>query len=111
MRIEKAHQSHINLAKAIFLLWPTVFIAYLLIQLLNQQYVLLQDKSIQHTTFYAVGTLIGTILFLIPIRSYIYFIGWAITYWLGLKSIVFFGQSEFDIFFREVTFKVCSSVF
>ncbi|WP_118951348.1 transglutaminase-like domain-containing protein [Taibaiella helva] len=111
MRIQRATPVNELLAKAIFLLLPTLLVCYFLLWNANQYYVVLNNQTWQQTLYVAAGMGSAALLYSFRFRFLPPFLILAVVLYLVYKGIDATAIGEFDTFFLSIRFRVFSITF
>lgn len=111
MNIQRATPVNELLAKLIFLIIPTAFIGYFLLQYANQYFSILQNNAWMQAIYLAAGMSAGAVFYafrfrFLPTSALLVF-----GFYLMYKGLDNYAGSEFDAFFISVRFLVFTILF
>jgi transglutaminase-like putative cysteine protease len=111
MRIQRAAPANELLAKLLFLILPTVFVAYFLLYNLNEYFSFLQNSGMKWTIMFAAGMAASAIFHGFRFRALLPFIGLILLLRLGYAGIDALAPGEFDQPVLEANYKIFSVLF
>ncbi len=111
MSIQRATPVNELLAKLIFLILPTAFVGYFLLQYANEYYSILQNESATQALYFAAGMGISAVVYAFRFRFSITFAILAIIFYSIYKGLDSMAIGEFDAFFISVQFRVFTILF
>jgi transglutaminase-like putative cysteine protease len=111
MSIQRSAPINELLAKAIFLLVPTMFVAFFLLQNTNDYFAIARSNPIQETIYFAGGMGIAALIYAFRFRFLPLFIGLLFIIYSISKGLDSYASGEFDSFFISVQFQVFGALF
>jgi hypothetical protein len=111
MRIQRATAVNELLAKALFLLAPTLLVCYFLIWNANQYYTILNNQTLQQSLYVAAGMAGAALVYGFRFRFLPTFALLSLGLYLVYKGIDATAIGEFDTFFLSIQFRVFSITF
>ncbi|MEZ5015771.1 MAG: transglutaminase domain-containing protein [Flavipsychrobacter sp.] len=111
MSIQRATPVNELLAKLIFLILPTAFVGYFLLQYANEYYSVLQNEAVMQSVYFAAGMGISALVYSFRFRFSITFAILAIVFYSIYKGLDTMAIGEFDAFFISVQFRVFTILF
>ncbi|MBS1779984.1 MAG: hypothetical protein JST70_11705 [Bacteroidetes bacterium] len=111
MSIQRATPVNEFLAKAIFLLLPTVFISYFLLVNANEYFAVPHNAAIQQTIYFGAGMGIAALFYSFRFRFLPTFALLALGLYTIYKGLDNYATGEFDAFFISVQFMVFAALF
>jgi transglutaminase-like putative cysteine protease len=111
MKIQRAAPANELLAKLLFLILPTAFVGYFLIDNLANYYSFLQNSSIKWSLFLGAGMCASAIFHGFRFRALVPFIVLVTLVIIGYKGIDSLALGEFDQPVLEANYKVLSTLF
>lgn len=111
MRIQRAAPANELLAKLLFLILPTAFVAYFLLSNLNDYFSFLQNSGLKWTIIFAAGMVGSGIFNGFRFRALLPFVGLIFLLRLGYAGLDAMALGEFDQPKIEANYKVFSVLF
>jgi hypothetical protein len=111
MSIQRAAPFNELLAKAIFLLLPTAFVAYSLFQNTNDYFAIARSNAMQEALYFSAGMGIAALIYAFRFRFLPIFIGLLLVLYTISKGLDSYASGEFDSFFISVQFQLFSAIF
>lgn len=111
MSIQRATPVNELLAKLIFLILPTAFVGYFLLQYANEYYSVLQNEALRQSLYFAAGMGISAVVYSFRFRFIVTFAILAAVFYSIYKGLDTMAIGEFDAFFISVQFRVFTTLF
>lgn len=111
MKIQRATPANELLAKIIFLILPTVLLAFFLLREANTAYSILHNQALQQALYFAAGAAGGALFYAFRFRFLPTFLLLVTGLWLVYKGLDSVATGEFDAFFISVQFLVFALLF
>lgn len=111
MQIQRATPINELLAKIIFLLVPTAFIGYFVINGINEYFTVLNNNAVTQCMYFSIGMLIASLFYAFRFRFLPTFIILCIGLYSVYKGLDKYAVGEFDAFFITMQFRVNAFLF
>ncbi|NDC40035.1 MAG: hypothetical protein EBZ77_00525 [Chitinophagia bacterium] len=111
MNIQRATPVNEFLAKLIFLLLPTAFVGYYLLENLNVRYAILQNQAVMQSLYLAAGMGASAVLYAFRVRFWPTFAALLLVLFSVYKGIDDNAFGETDVFYLTTNFKIFAFLF